>query len=87
MESREPRVMALGACHAIFPWGMCDNAWEVNEHPRAAPVHFSKAVEDGVWQGAASALAVVHFRFLTWWTFVKWRRGSPGTLTTPTWHS
>ena len=60
---RELHVTALGACHALFLWGVHDNAKEVGEHLRATPVRFREAVEDGVRQGAAAVLAVVHFRF------------------------
>jgi hypothetical protein len=31
-ESRELRVVALGACRALFPRGVHDNTREVNEH-------------------------------------------------------
>jgi hypothetical protein len=64
MESRELHVATLGVRHALFPWGVRDITVEVNEHLRAASVSFHEAMEDGVWQGAASALAMVHFRFL-----------------------
>ena len=56
--------MALGAYCALFPRGVRNNAEMVNEHLHAVPTHFCEAVEDGVWQGAASTLAVVHFCFL-----------------------
>lgn len=55
--------MALGACRALFPRGVCDNVTEVNKHLYTAPARFHEAVEVGVRQGAASALAVVHFLF------------------------
>ena len=48
MESRELRVMALGACYALFPWGMRNNAREVNKCLCAMLVHFHEAMEDGV---------------------------------------
>lgn len=63
MESRELRVLALGACHALIPRGVCDNVMEVNKHLHATSACFHEAVEEGVRQGAASALAVVHFHF------------------------
>jgi hypothetical protein len=40
-----------------------DNTIEVNEHLCATPTCFSKAMKDGIRQGAASAMAVVHFHF------------------------
>ena len=43
---------------------MRDNAREVNEHLHAVSVRFCEAMEDGVRQGVASALAMVHFYFL-----------------------
>jgi hypothetical protein len=64
VESGELRVVALWACCALFPHGVCDNMTEVNEHLCAASMCFHEAIEDGVRQGADSALAVVHFRFL-----------------------
>jgi hypothetical protein len=36
---------------------------EVNEHLCAVLVHFYEAMEDGIQQGMASALAMVHFCF------------------------
>jgi hypothetical protein len=48
MESRELRVVALGAYHALFPRGVRDNAAKVNEHLRAALVHFHEPMEDGI---------------------------------------
>lgn len=56
---------------------------EVNEHLRAASVSFHEAVEDGVWQGAASALAMVHFHFpaLVDVSEVADSSGTPGILT------
>jgi hypothetical protein len=55
--------MALGACHALFLQGVCDNATEVSEHLRAMLARFREAMEDGIQQGAASALAMVHSHF------------------------
>ena len=55
--------MALGASRALFPREVCDNTAEVNAWLCTKPERFREATEDGVWQGAASALAVVHFRF------------------------
>jgi hypothetical protein len=40
-----------------------DNRVEVNEHLLIAPVCFHEAMEDGIRQGVASALAVVHSHF------------------------
>lgn len=59
----ELRVAALGACRALFPWEVHDNAAEVNEHLRAGSTRFRKAMEDGIRQGVASELAMVHSRF------------------------
>ena len=56
--------MALGATHTLFAWVVHDNMTEVNERSRAVPVCFREAVEDGIRQGATSALAVMHFHFL-----------------------
>jgi hypothetical protein len=42
---------------------VCDNAAEVSEHLHVMPTCFREAMEDGIQQGAASALAVVHSRF------------------------
>lgn len=52
-ELRELRVVALGTCRALFPWGMHDNMTKVNEQLRTVPVHFHEATEDGIWQGVA----------------------------------
>lgn len=54
---------ALDTCHTLFPWGIRDNATEVIGWLCDMPSCFHDAVEDGVWQGTASALVVVHFRF------------------------
>ena len=43
--------------------GVRDNAAEVNEHLCATSARFRVAVEHGIQQGAASALAVVHSCF------------------------
>lgn len=53
----------FGGLPRPLPAGAHDNATEVNEHLSATPVRFHGAMEDGVWQGVASALAMVHFRF------------------------
>lgn len=42
---------------------MHDNVMEVNDQLRVVPACFREAVEDGIRQGAASALAVVHIHF------------------------
>jgi hypothetical protein len=59
---------------------------EVNEHLHAMLVGFGEAVEDGIRQGAASALAVVHFSLSDLVDVGVVAEGLPGAPGILTWH-